>query len=76
MKQIIIEVPDWVDYNEIKSLVRRYIEERADKDLTLEEFKKIYETKEEEMVEYSLEEELEFLRRIREKEKRRVNDSY
>ena len=75
MKQIIIEVPDWVDYNEIKSLVRRYIEERADKGLTLEEFKKIYEI-EEEVVEYSLEEELEFLRRMRKKEKRRVNDSY
>ena len=76
MKQIIIEVPDWVDHNEIKNLVRRYIEEKADKGLTLEEFKKIYGIEEEEMVEYSLEEELEFLRRMREKEKRRVNDSY
>ena len=76
MKRIIIEVPDWVDHNEIKNLVRRYIEEKADKGLTLEEFKKIYGIEEEEMVEYSLEEELEFLRRMREKEKRRVNDSY
>ena len=75
MKRIIIEVPDWVDHNEIKNLVRRYIEEKADKGLTLEEFKKIYGIEEEEMVEYSLEEELEFLRRMREKEKRRVNDS-
>ena len=76
MKQIIIEVPDWVDHNEIKNLVRRYIEEKADKGLTLEEFKKIYGIEEEEMVEYSLEEELEFLRRMREKEKKRINDSY
>ncbi len=51
MKQIIIEVPDWVDYDEIKSLVRKYIEEKADKGLTLEEFKKIYEIEEEEIVE-------------------------
>jgi len=73
-KVLIIEVPDWVDDNEIRSLVRRYIEDKVDKGLTLEEFKKIYKIKEEEIVERSLEEELEFLRQMREKEKRRLSE--
>jgi len=71
-KIIQIEVPDWVDEKEIKTLIDNYIESKLPDKVTREEYIKLANINLEEIVEYPTEKELEFLKEMREKEKKRV----
>ncbi len=71
VKIIQIEVPDWVDVEEIKTLVTDYILKKS-KSLTKDEYTKLMNVNLDEIVEYSLEEEIKTLSETREKAKERL----
>ncbi len=71
VKIIQIEVPDWVDVEEIKTLVTDYILKKS-KSLTKDEYTKLMNVNLDEIVEYSLEEEIKILSETREKAKERL----
>jgi len=80
-KVISVVVPEWVDEEEIRSLVTNYIEKKIlgfSNSVDRITYLKLLELMgiSEEDVEFELEKELEFLRRIRKKDKERVLGGY
>ncbi len=70
-KQIIIEVPDWVDEKEIKDIVERYVELKLPESATREEYISLANVDLEEIVEFSPDEEFKILKELRDKARER-----
>ncbi len=70
-KIIQIEVPDWVDEEEIIGIVKNYLEEKLPDSVTKEEFIRNSKINLEDIVEFSPENELKTLEELRRKAKER-----
>jgi len=70
-KIIQIEVPDWVDEEDIKKIVKSYLEENLSDSVTKEEFARNSGINPEEIVEFSTEKELKILEELRKEAKKR-----
>jgi len=68
-KQIVIEVPDWINEREIRDIVERYVELKLPDSVTKEEYIDLLKIDVDEIVEFPLDEELKTLKKLREKAK-------
>jgi len=70
-KQVVIEIPDWVDEGKIKDMVERYIEFNLPDSVTKEGYTELANVNVEEIVEFPLERELKNIDELRKKAKER-----
>ena len=70
-KQIVVEVPDWINEKEIRDIVERYIELKLPDSATKEEYIEFLKVDVDEIVEYPLDKESKILKELRKKAKER-----
>jgi len=70
-KQIILDVPEWVDENEIRDLVENLIEVKLPDSASKEEYLEFLKIDPNEIVEFPINEEIETLKELRKKAKER-----
>jgi len=66
-KQIIIEVPDWVDEKQIKELVEKYLELNFPDKLSREEYLKLMSINPKDIVKFDIEKEIKIVKKLRKK---------
>ena len=70
-KQLIIEVPDWIDEKKLKDFIDRYVEYNLPNGVTREEYVEFAKINVDDIVEFSFDEELRKLDELRRKAKER-----
>jgi len=66
-KQIIIEVPEWVDEKQIKELVEKYLELNFSDKLSREEYLKLMSINPKDIVKFDIEKEIKIVKKLRKK---------
>jgi len=70
-KRVVVEVPDWVDERDVRSVVEKYVELMLPDSVSREEYVKLSGVRVEDIIELPMDEELKALRKLREKAKER-----
>lgn len=70
-KQVIIEVPDWIDEKRIKELIEKYLELNFPDKLSREEYLKLMNINPNDIVKFDIDKEFKILKKLRKKSKGR-----
>jgi len=70
-KQIVIEVPDWVDEKQIKELVEKYLELNFPDKLSREEYLRLININPKDIVKFDIEKEIKIVKKLRKKSNER-----
>jgi len=70
-KQIVLEVPDWIDEKRIKELIEKYLELNFLDKLSREEYLKLMNINPKDIVKFDIDKEFKILKKLRKKSKER-----
>ena len=70
-KQIVIEVPDWVDEKQIKDLIEKYLELNFPDKLSREEYLRLININPKDIVKFDIEKEIKIVKKLRKKSNER-----